>query len=1193
MPARYLASLAFLVAALDPTAARAAAPALSRIEPPGAAAGSSIDAKFIGTFKTTPFRVAVEGAGVTIEPRGAKGEARITVAPDALPGSRWVRVYDEDGASEPRPFIVGSLPERTENEPNDEVAKADPIDRLPALVNGKLEKSGDVDVFAVRVEPGRTLVASIDAYSHLGSPLDAVLQIVSPEGFVLAQNDDHGGFDPLVVLEPKTSGTFLVRIFGFPSTADSSIRFAGGESMLYRLTVTDGPCLDQAIPARITPDFAPVELLGWNLTTESRRIVPRTDPTDEGFAIVAHPSAARVIRVPRDAARVVDESAASQPLPVPSSLTGRIATPGEVDRFTMRLIKNDRVRVRVSAHRFGSPVDPTLVIRDPDGKVVADVDDSDRNDRDLETVVTAGRDGDFRLEIADLHRRSGPRSLYLVDLERIDPDFSVKLGAHQVVAEAGKPAKLALEIDRRDGFEGDLEIRAVGLPESITAPTVKSAGKGPNSKKVELVFESKLPSSTTVRVEARDAKGRTRRASTKIGTIDRPLYDAFLTFKPTPPAPKTDPKPKDESKPKSTATTPAPADLGASRIGVASTHWSFRPLGRPTPPVAKGRAPGHPIDAFLDAERDPAAGPVAADADRRTLIRRLFFDIIGLPPSTDEITAFLVDTAPDAYERLVDRLLARPEYGERWARHWLDVVRYAETNGYERDGAKPGAWKYRDRVIDVLNRDMPFDQFVVEQIAGDELEDARPETRISTTFLRLGTWDDEPADPLVDRYDQLDDVVGTTATAFLGITLRCARCHDHKFEPFSQAEYYRMLAVFEPLVRPQTDRIEHQWFVCSPDEWNTYRSEVVRAAGNSGAFGSGASASLPLIPPPPDSAYIWREDGGTPAPTRIFRRGDPTQPLETVEPGVPAALGLSIPERRSMPSRSSGRRLRLARWIADAANPLTPRVIVNRLWQWHFGTGLVATSNDLGVMGDAPTHPELLDWLAREYLERGRGWKAIHRLIVTSSAYRRLGSTADDGALAAFPIRKLEAEAVRDAMLAVTGELRFRRPGPSVYPEMPRAVLEGQSRPGEGWGRSTPADAALRSIYIFSKRSITLPELDTFDTTSSCERRPRSVTAPGALTFLNGEFITARAKAFADRLRREIPGGSPSERVARAFELALGRPPTPHETTESVRFLERQARLIAAESRRDDAGEAALASFCLVLFNLNDFVMMR
>jgi Protein of unknown function (DUF1553)/Protein of unknown function (DUF1549) len=726
-------------------------------------------------------------------------------------------------------------------------------------------------------------------------------------------------------------------------------------------------------------------------------------------------------------------------------------------------------------------------------------------------------------------------------------------------------------------------------------------------------------------------------------------------------------------------------------------HWAYLPVQRPAlPESADADWSRNPIDRFIRAKLEAAGIEPAAPADRRTLIRRLYLDLIGLPPTPHEVQRFLDDTSAGAVVKVVDDLLARPQYGERWARHWLDVVRYADTNGYERDGAKPNAWRYRDYVIDAFNHDKPYDSFLTEQLAGDEIEGSDASSQIATTFMRLGTFDDEPADIKVDRYDQLDDVLGTAATAFLGVTLRCARCHDHKYEPFSQVDYYRMLAVFEPLKRPQLVRADLDRPVGTQSELAAYqrglaqseaeiaavwsriealaKPEIARLfsapdkpekgkrpskrtmlpADAIHAFGTEAPKRSPgqqelvrvysakleeeirSIAPPEVAAalkpleqriaairaahhqelpraYIWYEEGPNAPETRVLKGGGPSRPAgKPVEPGVPAILAPRQPDAPRPTARSSGRRLWLARWLTAKDNPLSARVIVNRIWQFHFGEGLCPSSNDLGVMGEPPSHPELLDWLAAEFVASGWRLKPLHRLIVRSKTYQQ-ASANENGAAKADPedtllsrwrARRLEAETIRDSILAVSGRLNARMAGPGIYPTLPRAVLEGQSMPGDGWGKSDEREQSRRSIYIFAKRSLAVPELellDTPDTTGSCERRVVSTTGPQALTFLNGAFIHEQAQHVAARLVR-LAGDGPRDQVEMAFALALGRPPRPEEIAAALEFLERQTIQIEADSEKlkpgtpqsrngpCDSRRKALEAFCLVIMNMNEFV---
>lgn len=737
------------------------------------------------------------------------------------------------------------------------------------------------------------------------------------------------------------------------------------------------------------------------------------------------------------------------------------------------------------------------------------------------------------------------------------------------------------------------------------------------------------------------------------------------------------------------------------------SHWSFKPLQRPAVPAASGWG-RNPIDAFVAAGLSNAGLAPVPPADRVTLLRRVYLDLIGLPPTPEEVNAFLADASETAFERVVDDLLSRPQYGERWARHWLDVVRYAETNGYERDGAKPEAWKYRDWVITALNRDMPYDEFVTQQLAGDEIEGSSAESQIAATMLRLGAWDDEPADPLVDRYDQLDDVVGTTSAAFLGMTLRCARCHDHKFEPLTAKDYARWTAIFAPLTRPQTGRTEHARDIGPHEAVAAHHArtkqldeqkatltaqlhaiswQVIQQASNDGrlpitqlaalgdqpAPATGVAVSEEIVniakdipggaltaasiepdkrsdeqkklvtehadkllaltkvvapgekraaledlqkqlatvqseyPAPLPQAYIWYEKGPTAEVSHVFDRGDPRAPAGEVTPGVPAILVDEPPADPTPTSHSTGRRLQLARWLVSPDHPLTARVMINRLWQHHFGDGLVASENDFGVMGEPPANQPLLDWLASELVAGGWRMKRMHRLMVLSETYR-MSSAANEQSMRKDPTgallwryrpRRLEAEALRDTILSVTGQLNPKAGGPSVFPKISRAVLETQSVPGNGWTPSEPAESQRRSVYIFVKRTLIVPELDVLDfpaTEESCAQRIVSTVAPQALTLLNGEFMHEQAAAMAGRLVREA-GRDDAARVERAYLLAFSRLPTEKERTALLEFLDRQRGQIAADSPEAETVKnidfKALTALCLVILNTNEFAYLQ
>ena len=736
------------------------------------------------------------------------------------------------------------------------------------------------------------------------------------------------------------------------------------------------------------------------------------------------------------------------------------------------------------------------------------------------------------------------------------------------------------------------------------------------------------------------------------------------------------------------AGAPGPTErLAASTSETTESHWAFRPPVRPEIPSVKNAAwVRSPVDAFVLARLEEEGIRPAAPADRATLLRRTYLDVIGLPPTPEEISSFLNNKSANAYQEAVDGLLARPQYGERWARHWLDLVRYAESNGYERDRTKPHAWRYRDYVIDAFNHDKPYDRFLTEQLAGDELSDSNAETQIAATFLRLGTWDDEPADPKVDRYDQLDDVLGVTATALMGLTLRCARCHDHKFEPLTQKDYYRLLAVFEPLKRPQDGQADLDRLAGTEEELSDYqiataeaddliapfqrqiedvrktiqkrlfaKSEVRRdlswldQAETVLAFRADPKVRTPkqkeLIekfnerldletraeasgkekleleglqgrikagndarPQEPPRAYVWYEDDPEPPVSRVLLRGDVSTPGDEVQPGVPALLARSQLEPPQPTKKTTGRRLWLARWVTAPDNPLVARVMVNRLWQWHFGEGLVASESNFGLMGKSPSHPKLLDYLATEFVSSGWSVKHIHRLILNSSTYGLASSWNDKAAgidpggelLWRWKPRRLEAEVIRDSLLAVGKRLNLKMAGPSVYASLPPAVLEGQSRPGEGWGNSDENEAARRSIYIFAKRSLAVPELEVLDapdTTSSCEQRMVSTTGPQALTFLNGDLTNEQARHLASRLQTEA-GAQIGSQVERAFRLVLSRPATTKERKAVLAFLKAQERKIKAdpgadELADDEAARRALEAFCLVLLNSNEFFYLN
>jgi hypothetical protein len=652
------------------------------------------------------------------------------------------------------------------------------------------------------------------------------------------------------------------------------------------------------------------------------------------------------------------------------------------------------------------------------------------------------------------------------------------------------------------------------------------------------------------------------------------------------------------------AVAQAPEQYDAKVKSADREHWAFRPVRRPVVPAVHNAGwVRTPIDAFVLTKLEAKGWTPAPPAGPRAILRRVCLDLTGLPPTLAEQDAFLRDPSATALDRLIDELLARPAYGERYARHWLDLARYADTNAYERDALKPSVWRYRDYVIRSFNADKPFDQFVREQIAGDELPEATAETVIATGFHRLGPWDDEPADVAADRFDQLDDIVSTTSQVFLGLTLACARCHDHKFEPLTMADYYRMVAVFDPLKRPQNGRADlDDWAVVGDRRKTLGRRDRVIAdarrrdaaarlvAGGAFDFASAEADRLKRETPDAVRGYFLVEDSPAPPATHILLRGSPGRPGAEVGPGVPVVLAEKQPAFLKPDGFTTRRRLSLANWVASPDNPLTARVIVNRVWQWHFGHGLVRTESDFGTHGEEPTHPELLDWLAGWFVEHGWSVKQLHRLILQSSTYRQASGITDSGTRATddpenkllwrYPYRRLEVEAIRDSVLAATGRLNLQMGGPGVFLPIPKEALEGNSDPKTVWTPSDERSAARRTVYAVLKRSLTDPLLETLDlcdTARSTARRNTTTVAPQALTLFNGEFVNRQAAYLADRLEAEA-GPDEAKQIDLAYRLALCRPPT-----------DREIELMRAFLKKSGGGRAAREQLGRVLFNLNEF----
>ncbi|BCX46924.1 hypothetical protein HAHE_08320 [Haloferula helveola] len=856
--------------------------------------------------------------------------------------------------------------------------------------------------------------------------------------------------------------------------------------------------------------------------------------------------------------------------------------------------------------------------------------------------------------------------------------------------------------------------------------------------------------------------------------------------------------------------TPEDADLlvevhdplaGVTEVNETTrNHWSYRAMERPeVPKAADSKWNENPVDAFI-ASKIEAEGLTPNDgAGRAELLRRASYDLTGLPPTLEEIRQFVEDKSPDAWEKQVERLLASPHYGEKWARHWLDVVRYAESNGFERDAEKTYVWRYRDWVIDAFNEDKPYDRFVAEQIAGDELPDRDADSMIATGFHRLMQWDDEPADPKQYEFDVLDDNVRVISEGFMAMTLGCARCHDHKGDPMPQTDYYRFTAFvrgIKPMqkgnanlvmvdlpegesrheseqeklqdeleeLRKQVERIEGEavelarkkhpelavrliggggnrhlvtdartnpwtWHYTTQqpaEDWSavSFRAEQEGWERGLAGFGTtvpGAAAKtlwnvgtiwlqttfgleeVPeqvvmhlyhdedievflngrpvlartghvkdyltlemdeeflgalqtgrnvlavkvsqtgggqyfdlgleaggLLPAdlvtkvnlPKEKVRRYRqltaklksateklrnprmevlavqEVGRKAPPTHLLIRGSAHAPEDEVVPGFPAIWGGEDAKVEPLPDElnSSGRRLALANWLTRPDNPRTARVMVNRIWQHHFGRGICPTPNDFGYLGTEPTHPELLDWLATEFVERGWSVKKMHRLIMTSRAYRMSSESRykeaekdpSNDLFWRFNPRRLTAEEIRDSILLATGELNLEAGGPSVYVDLPAEVLATSSTKAGKWGKSPEDQANRRSIYVKLKRSLMPPmfaDFDLSDIDNSCPVRFTTTVPTQALAMLHSDFTNKKATVLADRIQKE-GGADLKAQVERAFELMVSRPASADEIDRSLKFIE----TMKTEHQLDE--ETAVDRFCLALLNLNEFLYL-
>ena len=768
---------------------------------------------------------------------------------------------------------------------------------------------------------------------------------------------------------------------------------------------------------------------------------------------------------------------------------------------------------------------------------------------------------------------------------------------------------------------------------------------------------------------------------------------------------------------------PWPVSLTEGRRDAEPEWWAFRKPRRPAVPKATKYASlvNNPIDAFILAKIEEKDLALAPPASKLTLLRRAYFDLVGLPPTIEQIDEFVNDSSPKAYEKLIDKLLASDHYGERWARHWLDVVRYADTHGFEADLFNPNAWRYRDYIIKSFNEDKPYDRFVQEQIAGDELwpdnldlfdsSYAIPaeklehlEARVGTSLYTLGPEIGEAnMDAVRLLYERLTDWVDTTGAAFMGLSLGCARCHDHKFDPFSQGDYFAMQAIFaasEPVTIPvvtkmslQHRREDYPRYIAldesrkayepfeekvkqrlinekkaefppdvieaydAPEEERTEEQRklaapLIKAIESLFAFDSEAGELRPnlekyLTPrekdeyenlirrianavlrlPIKDGSHKIYYDGLFDSPSatvlghiepqlipavHVLERGDLRRNKEKIGPNIPRLFSHGVDFTPTGPSGLHHRK-KFALWLTRPDHPLTARVMVNRLWQWHFGQGIVRSSNDFGRQGQVPSHPELLDWLATEFVRRGWNLKSMHRLIMLSSTYQRSSQLQNEENtrkdtnniyLWRMNRRRLEAEALWDNIHAVAGTLNLKMWGRPVVPPLSTAELSSLRRK---WVWTVAADStehSRRAVYILRRRNFNFPMFGKFDTPDpavSCQQRDVTTVAPQSLWLLNNHMVFQQALHFADRLvleNRDAPGAW----VNNAWRLALGREPTSEEKQEALEMLDSGSHkgswkdtpteLPEALETMDPSRAAALAELCLAIFNLNEFLFV-
>ncbi|MEO7143238.1 MAG: DUF1549 and DUF1553 domain-containing protein [Bryobacteraceae bacterium] len=722
--------------------------------------------------------------------------------------------------------------------------------------------------------------------------------------------------------------------------------------------------------------------------------------------------------------------------------------------------------------------------------------------------------------------------------------------------------------------------------------------------------------------------------------------------------------------------------LFAKDFTPAQRHWwAFQKVENPPVPAVKAENwVKTPVDAFVLAKLTAKGLAPNPPADKITLLRRVSLDLTGLPPTPAEVQAFLADTSADAYAKVVDRLLASPHYGERWGRHWLDLARYADSEGFKSDETRPNIWRYRDYVIRSFNDDKPYDRFIREQIAGDEIYPNDPEALIATGFNRHFPDESNARDLMLRRQEILNDITDTVSAAFMGLTYGCARCHDHKFDPILQKDYYRLQAFFantridddanlmpvasragwarqnaewesktkairgemETLVKPELDKLykvnfdkfpaEIQAAITTsaagrtPIQWQMYykakpQIDHPQEEGAKNLRGESAAryrelkgelAQFDSIKPPAVPVAQAMIDNDSPSPkTFVLATGAYDRPMEEVQPGVLSILN-PAPAKIIPPAGlpSTGRRTALANWLADPANPLTARVMVNRIWFYNFGRGIVDTPSDFGVMGERPTNRELLDYLATAFVENGWSVKKMQRTICLSNAYQQSSLSRPEAAKIdpedkyfwRYPRHRLEGESIRDSMLETAGILNDKMGGPGVFPPLPPGV-----KPRGGWATDKNAsDDLRRSVYIFVRRNVRYPMLNSFDepdTFESCSRRNVTVTPTQTLDLLNNDLVLDWSEAFAGRVLNDR-GLAPEAQIDRAYKLAFSRPPDAKERKLAETFLDKQVPILADRIARGDkvplpqavptgvapARAAAFVDLCHMLYNANEFL---